>query len=235
MNKTLRILGMVAIAGLGNNPAWAAKLPPFAKNGIQVTSNFFLCHSDHTGKKLTYSCRDYRQDKQQIRAYYRGGTIPKAVATLDANGQVTAIQFADQPNDKLVALPVPPPSIIPATAKFQGSGVCLDEQDKNVPCGIFVDKRARTTEITRYMVYYDANGEGVVQVDKQAAGPNRDAIPAELAYQIGVRLMDSDCCRAEGLGYLKLALSLFPDSGVYRKTYEHYRVELAASLVNKGV
>jgi hypothetical protein len=235
MNKTLSVLGILAIVGLGSSPAWAAKLPPFSKNGIQPTSNFFLCQSDHSGKTLTYSCRDYRQGEQKIRAFYKGGTIPKAVATLDANGRVTAIQLPDQSNDKPVALPVRPPSVIPATSKFQGSGVCLDEHDKNVPCGIFIDKPARMPEITRYMVYYDAKGDGVVQLDKQAAGPNRDAIPAELAYQIGVRLMDSDCCRTEGLGYLKLALSLFPDSGVYRKTYERYRVELASSPVNKGV
>jgi hypothetical protein len=140
----------------------------------------------------------------------------------------------NQPGEELVAFPVRPPKVIPATAKFQGSGVCLDDHDKNVPCGIFVDKPARVPEITRYMVYYDAAGDGIVQLEKQVAGPNRDAIPAELAYQIGVRLMNSDCCRAEGLGYLELALSLFPDSRVYRKTFEHYRVELAASPSKTG-
>jgi len=224
MNKTLSVLGILAMAGLGSNQAWGAKFPPVAGNGIQPSSNFFLCQSDHTGQTQIYSCHDYRRGNQRLRAYFNGGTIPRAVAMLDAEGHVSAIQLPGQ----LADIPVRAPRQIPATAKFQGSGVCLDEHDRNVPCGIFVNKPARMPEITRYLVYYDAGGDGVIQFEKQVAGPNRDAIPAELAYQIGVRLMDSDCCRAEGLGYLKLALSLFPDSRVYRKTFDRYRVELAA-------
>ena len=235
MNKTLRTLGVLAIAGLGTNLAWGAKTPYGSKNRVQPASNFFLCQSNHTGKPQIYSCRDYREGKQKIRAYFQGGATPRAVATLDANGQVDELKLPDQPGDEFVVIPVKPPKNIPATAKFQGSGVCLDDHDKDVPCGVFIDRAARTPQITRYMVYYDAAGAGVSQFDKQEAGPNRDAIPAELAYQIGKRLMNSDCCRAEGLGYLKMALSLFPDSRVYRKTYEHYRVELAASPGNAGV
>jgi len=229
MNKPSRLLGILVITWLGINPAWAAKLPPLTNGMILPTTNFFLCESSHTGEPQIYSCRDYREDGQRFRVYFKGGAAPKAVANLDPNGRVTAIHLSNQPGTHLVTFPVRPPKAIPATAKFQGLGVCLDEHDSNVPCGIFVDKPARMPEITRYLVYYDAGGNGMVQVDKQAAGPNRDAIPAELAYQIGVRLMDSDCCRSEGLGYLKLALSLFPDSRVYRRTYERYRVEVASS------
>jgi len=235
MNKTLRILGVLVIAGLGNNLAWGAKLPPGSNDGVQPASNFFLCQSAYTGEPQTYSCRDYRAGKRKFRAYFQGGTTPRAIATLDANGLTTEVRLLNQPGDEFVALPVTPPKDIPATAKFQGSGVCLDDHDKNVPCGVFIDKAARTPQIARYMVFYDAAGAGVVQFDKQEAGPNRDAIPAELAYQIGVRLMSSDCCHEEGLGYLKMALSLFPDSRIYRNTYEHYRVELAASPGNAGV
>ena len=235
MNKSLRILGVLLIAGLGNNLAWGAKFPHGANSGARPASNFFLCQSNHTGETQTYSCRDYREGKQKFRAYFQGGATPRAVATLNANGQVSEVQLLDQPGDELIVLPAKPPRDIPATAKFQGSGVCLDDHDKDVPCGVFIDKAARTPQIARYMVFYDAAGAGVVQFDKQEAGPNRDAIPAELAYQIGKRLMDSDCCRTEGLSYLKMALSLFPDSRIYRKTYERYRVELAASPANAGV
>jgi hypothetical protein len=234
MNRSLYLLGLLAMAGLSSTPALGAKLPQFSTNGIRPVSNFFLCQSSHSGKTQAYSCRDYRQGDQRFRAYYRGGTAPKAVATLDTRGRITGLQVAEQANDKPTAFPVRPPRGVPATAKFQGSGVCLNDNDKNVPCGIFVDKSARVPVIARYMVFYDAKGSGVTTFDREEAGPNRDAIPAELAYQIGVRLMASDCCRVEGLRYLKAALSLFPDSMVYRKTYERYRVELAASPSNPG-
>lgn len=228
MNKSLSFLGLLVMTGFAGSPVLAAKPPQFPGNGMRPVSSFFLCQSSHSGTAQAYSCRNYRKGDRRFRAYYRGGTVPKAVAMLDPSGHITGLQVAENAGDNGIAFPVRPPRGIPATAKFQGSGVCINDDDKNIPCGVFIDRSARVPVIARYMVFYDANGSGATVFDRQEAGPNRDAIPAELAYQIGVRLMASDCCRTEGLGYLKAALSLFPDSGVYRKTYERYRVELAA-------
>jgi len=219
MNKSFFIAPLMVIAGFAAGPSMASGPLTDAKPVPSLERDFFLCQSSHTGNPVTYSCRDYRVGNNIRRFYFNGGTIPMAVATIGSPG--SQLQSLEKTN---VAMnyPVQPPSGIPSGAQFMGSGVCIDDLDRNVPCGVFTHKPARFPKTMRYLVFYDANGRGVTRIDRQNAGPNPDAIPAELAYQIGLGLVESDCCRHDGLGYLKMALSLFPDSTEYRQAYERY-------------
>lgn len=216
MKRSLFIVPLMAAAGFAANTSMAAG--PVAS----LTKDFFLCESSHTGQPITYSCRDYRVGDKIQRFYFHGGATPKAVATIVGQG----VQSMETVNTRL-EYPVRPPKGIPVGAQFMGSGICIDNRDRDVPCGVFAHKPARFPKTVRYMVFYDVAGKGAVRVDRQTAGPNPDAIPAELAYQIGLGLVQADCCRRDGLGYLKMALSLFPDFDVYRDTYNRYSNKLA--------
>jgi len=216
MSRSLFIVPLMAVAGFAANPSIASG--PTAG----LAKDFFLCQSRHSGHPVTYSCRDYRIGNTIQRFYFHGGATPKAVATI-VDRDVQSMETANTRLD----YPVIPPKGIPASAQFMGSGICIDNRDRDVPCSVFAHKPARFPNTVRYMVFYDAAGKGAVRIDRQNAGPNPDAIPAELAYQIGLSLVQADCCRRDGLGYLKMALSLFPDFDVCRDTYNRYSNKLA--------
>lgn len=228
MQKFLGFLAIGLSLGFGMRNVLATETQSPVGNAT-LARDFFLCQSDHTGTNEVYSCREYRQDQQLVRFYFKGGNTPRAKATIRVTSNDVPVQVLQKPAEPLPPLAVLPPKGVPRAAEFIGSGVCLDSKDQSVPCGIFAHKPARFPKKFRYMVFYDANGKGATTIERQEAGPNPDAIPAELAYRIGKRLVESDCCQADGLGYLRYAMSLFPNFGVYRDAYVQYRRHLAVA------
>lgn len=190
---------------------------------VNWSYDFFLCTSDHSGKKQTYSCRDYTENDVSYRLFFRGGSKPKAAARVDGRMPNEIYRHYDISKLQLPVYQVAPPEGLPAGSRFIGSGVCRNEQNEPLPCGVFEHAPARDPYTYRYMVFYHDLGGGPVKIGKYIAGPNDNAIPAEFAYQTGLGLVQSSCCAAEGLAYLAYAHELFPDSREYRQAYERYQ------------
>ena len=110
---------------------------------------------------------------------------------------------------------------------------------KSIPCAAFRHKVPRIENITDYMVYYSAKGTGPENISPVYVGRNSDAMPAELAYQIGLNLLKTKCCQQSALKYIEHAYQLFSDSPLYRTTYQKFRLQLAkdtqASFNSSGV
>jgi len=111
------------------------------------------------------------------------------------------------------------PAGVPRLATYRGTGVCTDAQERQVPCSVFEHAAARDPHEMRYMVFYHPDGSDPSTVDAQVAGENEDALLAELAFQLGLGLINTGCCRAQAEAYLKYAHELFPDAPVYGAVY----------------
>ena len=79
--------------------------------------------------------------------------------------------------------------------------------------------------IATWFITQAQNGRSFIDVED--AGANKDAMVAELAYQIGTSLWQTECCHEQALQYLAYALQLFPRSITYRHAYQRSRAVLA--------
>lgn len=183
-----------------------------------------ICQARLADKTRLYSCQDYRSGPSHYRVLYRGGNTPQAVLSLRPDGKMTIL--ASRTTQHL-SCPLPAPSGIPRHAQHQGLGICTDPQDRPVACSIFTYAAARETQTHAYMVYYPRHAQEILRIEEETAGTNHDAMVAELAYQIGMRLTQSHCCHAQALAYLAYARSLFPQSEIYRHAYQRGRALLA--------
>lgn len=185
-----------------------------------------ICESAFNGMAATYSCQDYVSGENRYRVLYKGGRSPKAVLALDTGGTE---QLLSSPlyGDRKMKCPLTPPAGVPKYATHRGIGVCHDEKDKPVSCSIFLHAAARQTEAHRYMVFYPNHRDGNVTIDVQVAGNNDDAMVAEVAFQIGMSLWETECCSEQAVQYLAYAYSLFPRAEAYRQAYQRGRALLA--------
>lgn len=215
-----RQLSVVLVLGLSTQFAFATEnecLKVMPADAARVGA-LKLCSSSYNGIAEQYSCQDYKTVDTRYRVLYKSGLIPKAIVTLDNFGRenpVWSTIFADKP----IRCPLLPPAGVSIYAKHMGVGVCVDDNDKPVPCSVYQHAEARDTESYRYMVFYSPDGEGAQIVDQQYAGNNRDAMVAEIAYQIGVQLMNTECCSERAIHYLEYAFKLFPQTPDYRAAY----------------
>jgi len=191
-----------------------------------------ICQSDFNGIKRFYSCQDYRSGNTAYRVMYRGGNYPKAIVRINTDGSSNLIS-APLFGDNRLNCPLKPPAGIPEYAVHRGTGVCYDDNDKMVACSIFEHAAARQLEETRFMTFYTNGQEESIQIDAQVAGNNTDAMVAELAYQIGMSLLETDCCTEQAVKYLKQAYQLFPRAEAYKKAYRHSRATLAIRELSK--
>jgi len=187
-----------------------------------------ICQSSFNGIEFSYSCQDYRSGDSRYRVLYKGGRTPKAVLALNADGSEQILSSPVFGDNKLTC-PLSPPPGVPKYATHRGTGVCHDEHDKPVACSIFLHAAARETEAHRYMVFYPNHNANEVAVEVQAAGNNEDAMVAELAFQIGMSLWETECCTREAVKYLAYAYRLFPRAEAYRTAYQRGRAILATS------
>lgn len=191
-----------------------------------------ICQSDFNGIKSNYSCQTYRSGETLYRVLYRGGVTPKAVLKFNPDASRRLIS-APLFGDNRLKCPLKPPVGIPEFAIHRGTGVCYDENDKVVACSVFEHAAARQLQAHRFMTFYNANSEKQVMIDAQIAGNNHDAMVAEIAFQIGMSLWDTECCAEQAVSYFAQAYYLFPRAEAYRKAYQRSRATLALQQLSK--
>ena len=192
-----------------------------------------VCQSSYNGMNNQYSCQDYRSGELQYRVLYKGGLHPKAVLQLNSDSSFHLLSAPLFGNPKLHC-PLRPPAGIPEYAIHRGTGICYDDDDRQVACSVFEYAPARQTVRQRYMTFYGADERQPVSIDAHVAGSNEDAMVAEIAFQIGMNLWDSECCAEQAVEYLAYAYQLFPRTEAYLKAYRHSRATLAIQELSSG-
>ena len=185
-----------------------------------------ICQSNFNGINKHYSCQDYRSGETRYRVLYRGGLTPKAVIQLNSDNTVRLLS-APSFGDRRLRCPLSPPSGIPKYAVHRGTGICHDDADRMVACSVFEHAAARQIEAIRYFTYFDTQEKAAVTIDSQIANSNDDAMVAELAFQIGMSLWDTECCAEQAVEYLEQAYKLFPRAEAYRTAYRRSRAIMA--------
>jgi len=198
----------------------------YLPENITSSNDVRICTSSYNGIANQYICRDYVAGDEHYRVLYQGGTTPKAILKFD---ELNHKQLVWSPlfGDEEMRCPLAPPDGIPRHAKHRGIGVCHDENDAAIPCSVYEYAEPRSTETYRYMVMHDRNGKAPADIKKFVAGKNVNAVEAEISFQIGMSLLETDCCREQGLAYVKHAYELFPHADTYRVTYHRKKAQLA--------
>lgn len=212
---------MIVLAGL---TGLFQVMPAYANECLQVLpANTIedgipkICQSSFNGTKRDYVCQDYRAGDQKFQVLYQGGVKPKAILQIDTNNKSTL----KLESVKQATCPLPAPTGIPSHALHRGIGICLDDNDETVPCSIYEHVEAREPVQYRHMIFYQSDNEhDEVTINTQIYDANHDAMAAELAYQIGLNLSNTECCAAQAIEYLAYAHKLFPHAEVYRKAYQ---------------
>jgi len=200
-----------------------ANCSAFLPADATTVDSFQLCQSDHSGNNELYACQNFDSINGHYRVFFLGGRHPKAIATVADNGDINEMLWSEETQVDRPVCDLPPPIQVPAEAKFIGASICKDEADQSIPCTVFRHKAPRLTTNSDYMVFYNADGTGPKYTLTINLGVNPDALPAELAYQIGLNLLKTQCCQQRGLEYIAHAYQLFPGSALYRTTYRHFR------------
>jgi len=187
-----------------------------------------LCQSDHTGKNILYACQHFATADGKYRVYFKGGLEPKAIAAVSENGEVRELLWVETSQRNRPFCQLPPPLQVPDGASFKGAGVCLNDEDESIPCSVFRHKAPGIKTLSDYMVFYHPDGSGAESTSVIYVGVNQDAEPAEFAYQIGLSLLKTHCCRQRGFKYIARAHQLFPHYKRYQKTYLYFKQQLSS-------
>jgi len=183
--------------------------------------SFYICKATLGGKTSLYACHNFISRYGYYRVFFKSGRFPKAIIKTSKSGKTIRVLWSDLNNtDKAATRPeynFQPPKTVPASSRFIGAGICKDEQDINTPCSAFRFNAARNREIKDYLILYKKDGSGPDSHTSIQLGPNHHAMPAEMAYQIGLNLLDTVCCQERAGQYLDYAASLFPESLLYQK------------------
>jgi hypothetical protein len=188
----------------------------------RTVDSFRLCQSDHEGISRLYACVHFVSAKGNYRALFSGGRHPAAIARLTTGDKVDELLWDKTQRSNQPTCDFPPPPELPTGTAFIGAGVCEDEQAQSVPCAVFRDKSPQRATIADHVILYRADGLGPFHKTIVHLGVNEDAVPAELAFQIGLELLKTSCCQQRGLKYIEHAYRLFPGSFIYRSAYQHY-------------
>ncbi len=207
--------------------ARGAHCSAFLPADAETVDSVHLCHSDHSGKNALYACQNFATHHAHYRVFFKGGPHPKAIASVTENGDIDKMLWSEEMPANRPVCDFPSPIHIPAAAKFMGAGVCLDESDASIPCTLFRYKASQLKTISDYVVFYKVDGVGPEYASTIASGVNRNAMPAELAYKMGLSLLKTDCHPQRGLQYIKHAYQLFPNSTLYRTAYQHYTQQVS--------
>ena len=183
----------------------------------QIHGSFFLCTSKHTGKSEQYACQNFISRYGSYRAYFKSGAQPKAIAKITKKGLIIRLLWSEETSRVSPEFKFPPPDIIPSSAFFVGAGICKNKKEQNVPCSAFRLKAPRYRNITDYVVLYKPDGKGVDSSTSITLLSNKKTMPAEMAFQIGLNLLKTDCCDVDARRYLEYAYQQFPKSNLYRQ------------------
>ncbi len=195
-----------------------------------------ICESAFNGISDNYSCQEYQSERQLFRVLYKGGALPKAIiAVTDEKHEelIWSSIFAG----KKIDCPIVPPLGIHIHAKHLGTGICNDEFDHDVPCSVYEHNAPRRTESHRYLVLYPIEGSNAkkVKITTFIHDATVDTMTAEIAYQFGLSLLDSNCCSQQAMAYLEYAYHLYPKENKYSKAYNNARFNLSSLHVNVAV
>lgn len=206
------VLGVAAPVTAGANDC-----PAILPASADAVSEPRLCYAGDDKRDGFFVCREYRDADRFYRVLFQGGPAPKQVYELTRN-EATPTQLPVR--GRRCELTRPPG--VPVAANYRGTGVCQDEHGRPLPCSLFEHAGARQPEAMRYFVFYEPDGSGVHRIDMLSAGRNEHAFAAELAFQIGQALADSDCCREQARAYVEHAAALFPAEPVYRAAQQAF-------------
>lgn len=192
--------------------------------------SFKICQSSHSGENEVYACQTFTTVNGRYRVLFKGGRHPRAITRINEKGDTSQILWLDTKQTNQPVCDFPPPIEVPAETTFIGAGVCIDETGQPVPCSVFRHNGARTKTVYDYLIYYKPDGTGPDYTTLVYVGENRNAMSAELAYQIGLGLLKTRCCRQSGLEYIKHAYELFPNSTAYRTSYLYFKQQLPVDV-----
>ncbi|MEJ2142756.1 MAG: hypothetical protein P8Y24_10470 [Gammaproteobacteria bacterium] len=227
MNKEFRfyLVSLFILGCLGMPVKASAACPGFLPADATPVRNLYLCKSGHNGLENEYACHDFTSRSGEYRVLFKGGVNPIAIIRIDTDGNVKQyIWRVDHETGQPVCM-LPVNRQVPENSEFNGAGVCQDENNRSVPCTVFRYKGPRRQTFTDYVSLYGVGGNGVQQTDPVYTGYNKDAMPAELAYQIGLSLLNTTCCKKQGLEYIEQAYLLFPASQLYSQAYQQFKSE----------
>ena len=195
-------------------------------SGVKPAGQAKLCQSSYTGLETSYSCQDYQKGQQRYRVIYKSGLEPKAI--LKVTNGVEKLVYSPSWGDHKMRCPLPTPTSVPRHAKHLGIGICINNNDESIPCSVFEHAQARQTRAWRYLVFYNDNGQTEL-AHRMVVRDNHDAMVAEIAYQLGLSLLQTSCCSEQATAYLEYAHRLFPKATAYRSGYLDALLEQLAS------
>lgn len=187
----------------------------------EITGSLHLCKSGQV--KETYACLDLKSESGKYRLMFRGGVTPALITGIKNDGRTAETLWSKKDTQQQVACDLPVAESIPAESEFKGAGVCSGESGETLPCMVYRYKGYRQTSIIDYMILYNFDGSKVHGIVPVHIGDNHEAMTAELAYQLGLSLIGSECCSERGKKYVEYAYQLFPRSDVYLKTYQQLK------------
>jgi hypothetical protein len=197
------------LAGQGKNQAICSNFLPADARPV---ASLRLCRFGLDGQTAIYACQDFRSGGERYRVMFKGSHHPQAITMLTADGEVSKVIWSRTKNSKQPVCSLTPPPQAPATNQFVSAGVCADDDGQSVPCAVFRRKAPRAQLITDYLVFYRTDGSGPHHAIPMYVDTDPDALPAELALQIGQRLMKKPCCQHRGRQYLQYASQLNPEA-----------------------
>lgn len=189
--------------------------------------SFYLCKSRLGGKNSLYACQNFISRYGYYRVLFKSGRSPKAITKISKSGKVLKVLWSERNSASQPKYNFRAPKLIPDSSRFIGAGICKNEQDQDVPCSAFRFSSPRNIEVKDYLVLYKKDGTGPDSLNSIRLEPNHDAMPAEMAYQIGLNLLDTLCCNDRAGQYLDYAASLFPESILYQKAVQQYQSKVS--------
>ena len=97
--------------------------------------------------------------------------------------------------------PLPVPASVPKHATHLGLGICQDENDASIPCSVYEHAPVRQRQTYRYLVLFHPGDRGSELVHQMPVRDNPNAMVAELAYQLGLSLLETSCCSEQASAY----------------------------------
>jgi len=223
INKLYLYILLSLLPVLANTPAFAIECLDYIPSHAKPNGDLRLCQSSLNGRMEEYACQEYETNTDTYIVLHKGGPYPLAIALRPQKAS-----FADnemlwlyRAGSKPLSCEPEIPGVIPQEAAHLGTGICMNELNRPLPCALFEHAAARISTIQRFFVFYDSGGNGPVQIDTRVVGINDEAFVAELAYQLGRALFDTECCRADGEAYLAYARRLFPNAKVYQTNVQN--------------
>jgi hypothetical protein len=197
-----------------------ASCPNFLPAKATPVGSLHLCRSGGDGSKAAYACQDFASGQDRYQAMFQGGHNPRAIIRLAADGEVSEVVWSGTQKTEHPVCSLASPPQAPGANHFISAGVCTNDDGKSVPCAVFRRDSKYATLVTDYLVFYNADGRGPHHAIPMYVDTDPDAIPEELAFRTGMRLVKSSCCRHRGLQYLQYVAQIAPRSTLYRQALQ---------------